>query len=549
MPRHGMSVLFLTLIASTISWASPGLKAQGEEYGDALGTVDFPISCEPAAARPAARGLALLHHMTYEGSRELFEEAVGEDTDCAMAYWGQAMTFIHPLWSDPPSEEDFQRGRALVETARQRGEKTERERLYIEAAAAYFAAGWNRNETLNLAEFEAAWKTVFERFPEDPEAASLYALAQLGTADPSDKTYAQQKRAAALVENVLARIPDHPGAHHYTIHSYDYPPLADRALEVARNYGNIAPDVPHALHMPTHIFTRLGLWSESIAGNERSAAAALKHPVGDAISTHYLHALDYLAYAHLQRGEERQAEKVARILEALEGPFQSEVATPYTFAAVPVRLALERRRWVDALTLEPRQPEQYPWDLFPAIEAITYFGRALGAARLGKSEAAREAIDRMASLRESAATTSAYWAQQVDIQRLSAEAWLAYAEGNSEKALETMRSAAELEASTEKHPVTPGEVLPARELLADLLFEMGKYEGARAAYEATLHRSPKRLNSLYGAGRASEMLGDRDKARSYFTALVEMCPEADSENQPVSRARKLLSQAATEPTR
>jgi tetratricopeptide (TPR) repeat protein len=464
------------------------------------------------------RGLALLHHMTYEDSRAAFARAIESDPDCAMAHWGQAMTLIHPLWSDPPSEAGFKRGQALVSEAKTRGKKTKRERAYIAAVEAYYAEGWNRDETANLASFEEGWEKVYRQFPKDLEAACFYALAHMATADPADKVYTKQKRAGALAAKVLAQAPDHPGAHHYTIHAYDYPALAEEALEAARSYGKIAPEIPHALHMPTHIFTRLGFWQESITMNKRSAAAALKHPVGEAISLHHPHALDYLAYAYLQRAEDQKAKQVLDTLTALKG-----------------------QEWTDAASLEPRTPSNYPWDRFPAMEAITHFARALGAARSGNGQGAAQALEKLAALRERAAETSAYWAKQVEIQRLSAMAWLEYEEGEHEKALNIMRRAAELEASTEKHPVTPGEILPARELLADMLLDMGRHKEAQTEYEAALERSANRFNSLYGAGRAAELGGNKRKAAFYYKKLVEMTAN-DTERERLQQVRTLLAE-------
>ncbi len=543
-----LSIATLATLAATpppttaVEPAGPaaGHRHPVDSYGDRLGTVDFPVLCNEEGARLAARGLALMHHMTYEGARELFAAASAADPDCAMAYWGQAMTYIHPLWSDPPTEAGFAGARALLETAAARGAKTERERAYIAAAESYFAVGWNRAEKANLAAFETAWGEVHERFPEDSEAACFAALSQLATADPGDKTFAKQRRAGAMTEGILARIPDHPCGHHYTIHAYDHPPLAEKALAIARSYGEIAPAVPHALHMPTHIFTRLGLWQESIEWNTRSGATALHHPVNGAVSMHHLHALDYLAYAYLQRGQDREAEAVARDLAALEGPFQVEAATPYTFAAVPARLALERQRWAAAAALEPRVPADFPWDQFPALEAITHFARALGAARTGDGAGARRALDRLAALRDEAEKTSAYWAKQVEIQRLAAQAWLERAEGRGEEGLATMRAAAELEATTGKHPVTPGEILPARELLADMLLEADRPAEAKAAYEATLARSPDRFNALYGAARAAELAGDREAARGYFEALVANS-DGGAGGERIAHARRFLA--------
>jgi tetratricopeptide (TPR) repeat protein len=527
---YGLLIVILVCFASPILgqevWTSSGktnaVTVHIEDYGEQLGTVRFPVSCNEAASQTTKQGLALLHHMTYKGARDAFAAAIESDSDCAMGYWGQAMTFIHPLWSDPPSKADFKRGKELVKKARTRGRKTEWEQAYIDAVDAYYAGGWNRDEKPNLTSFEKGWEKVYRRFPKDSEAACFYALAHMATSDPGDKTYAKQKQAATIAKKVLAQIPDHPGAHHYIIHAYDYPELADKALVVARSYGQIAPEVPHALHMPTHIFTRLGLWQESITMNKRSADAALKHPAGKGISLHFPHALDYLVYAYLQRGEDKKAREVLDTINKLEGPYQVHIAAAYTFAAVPARLVLERQDWSDAALLEPRTPKNYPWGKFPAMEAITHFARALGATRSGNKQAAAQALVKLTALREQTEKTSAYWAKQVEIQHLSALAWLKHHEGMQDEALEIMQSAAGLEATTEKHPVTPGEVLPARELLADMLLDMGRYKEAQSEYEAALERSTNRFNSLYGAGRAAELGGNKKQASFYYKKLVEI---------------------------
>lgn len=274
--------------------------------------------------------------------------------------------------------------------------------------------------------------------------------------------------------------------------------------------------------------------------NKRSAVAALKHPVGDALSLHYLHALDYLSYAYLQRAEDLKAKQVLATLEALKGPIQPHTASAYTLAVVPARLALERQKWADAASLAPRTPSDYPWDKYPAMEAITHFARALGAARNGNGQMARQALDKLAALRDRTAETSSYWAKQVEIQRLSAMAWLAYEEGKQEEALDMMRRAAELEVSTEKHPVTPGEVLPSRELLADMLMQMGRHKQAQAEYEAALERSANRFNSLYGAGRAAELAGDKKEARMYYQKLSDLASQADTQRPQLQHAQRFL---------
>ena len=512
-----------------------------DSTGAPLGTVHLVHSCQEEAVDHLARGLALVHNMTYEEAASNFARATEVDPTCAMGYWGQAMAYVHPLWSDPPSAERFQRGAALLEEARKNTEN-DHVRAYIDALAGYYEAGKGDSEKRNLEGFEKGWRAVHEQYPNDPEGAAFYALAQLGTADPSDKTFAKQRAAGQLAEQVLTENPDHPGAHHYIIHAYDNPALADAADEVAHSYSDVAPEVPHALHMPTHTFTRLGKWRESIDWNRRSADAALERPVGNAVSTHYFHALDYLAYAYLQIAQDGNAEAVLSEMRSVEPPYQSHIASAYTFAAVPARLALERQKWEEAASLQPRQPSEYPWaNTVPAVEAITYFARAVGAARSGQLEQAREDLETLASIQERLAENSPYWATQVEIQRLSALAWTQLAEGSEDEALATMREAAELEASTEKHPVTPGEVLPARELLADMLLELGQPAEALRQYEIALERSPNRFNSLYGAGRAAELSGDAESALRYYQELVDITVDGKTDRERLRHARAYLS--------
>lgn len=509
-----------------------------------LGTVNFPISCNEQAVNLAGRGLALMHHMTYVEARASFNKATMADKDCSMAYWGAAMTYIHPLWSDPPSKDEYAIAQALLTKAKNRGRKTEWEHDYIHALETYLSDPWSKNEKPRLERFANAWEEIYIKYPDDVEAAALYALTFLSTADPSDKTYSKQLKSGEMASKILLKQKDHPGGHHYVIHSYDYPPLAKRAIEVANNYGKIAPEIPHALHMPTHIFTREGMWQESIEGNARSAEAALKNPVNGAVSLHYLHALDYLAYAYLQTGQDQKAKEVLTTMQAIDGPIQAHVASAYALAAVPVRIALERQQWVEAAKLEPRSPQHYSWDNVPAMEAITYFSRAMGAARNGDTKQAHEDIAKLEALKNQLPESASYWATQIEIQRLSALAWLQYI-NDSNLGLKTMNDAANIEASTEKHPVTPGEVLPAHELLADMLLELGQYQDALDKYQSALERSPNRLNSLYGAGMASEMIGDNALAKDYYQQLLILTREADTSLAKVKHAEKYLGSLAS----
>ncbi len=527
--------------AEDIGFAADAVTAisVSDPSGAPLGTVHLAHSCTAEAGVYLGRGLALLHSMTYEEARAAFAAATNSDSECALGYWGQAMTFVHPLWSDPPDEATFERGRDLLQKARSRA-GTDRERAYVEALAGYYDAGKGDSEKPNLIGFENGWRAVHESYPDDPEGCAFYALAQLGTVDPGDKTYGKQRVAGALAEKVLAAVPDHPGAHHYIIHAYDNPVLSSQAVDAARGYREVAPEIPHALHMPTHTFTRLGLWQESIAWNRRSADVALKHPVGDQISLHYFHALDYMAYAYLQGAEDQRAQDVLIELEGVEPPYQAHPASAYTFAAVPARLVLERQMWEAAADLEPRVPSAYPWETAAAFEAITHFARALGAARSGKFEQARADLETLATLKEQVAAKSSYWGTQVEIQRLSALAWLQLEEGFRDEALSAMRAAAALEAETEKHPLTPGEILPARELLGDMLLELGRPAEAFREYEAALDRSPNRFNSLYGAGRAAELRGDVEAAGRHYEALVEVTANADTDSERLRHARAYL---------
>ena len=544
----GLALLFILAActggerqAEEMDLSAGAATAVTDASGSPLGTVQLTGSCNETATLNLGRGLALLHSMTYEEAEAAFATATEADPDCAMGYWGQAMTVVHPLWSDPPSEDRFEHGRTLLERARATAQ-SDHELAYVEALAGYYDAGRSDSERPNLVGFENGWRAFHETYPDDPEGTAFFALAQLGTVDPGDKTYSKQREAGAMAEAVLQEIPDHPGGHHYVIHSYDNPALAERAADVARSYGNIAPDIPHALHMPTHTFTRLGLWQESIDWNRRSADAALKYPVGSAASLHYFHALDYLAYAFLQGAEDQKAMDVMVELKGVKSPYQTHLASAYTFAAVPARLALERHMWEAAADLTPRWPDAYPWDTAPAMEAITYFARALGAARSGRFEQARTDLETLATIQEGVGAQSPYWGTQVEIQRLSALAWLQFEEGQREEGLATMRAAADLEASTEKHPVTPGEVLPARELLGDMLLQLKLPGEALAEYKAALERSPNRFNSLFGAGRAAELAGDGEAAANYYGVLVEVTAKADTERKRLQQARAYVAE-------
>jgi tetratricopeptide (TPR) repeat protein len=549
-----MRITALSAAAMTLCLAAgvPADEGHSHDHGEQLGKVDFPVSCNAAAGAAFERGVALLHSFQYDDAETAFADAAAADPTCAMAHWGTAMSLYHPVWaaanpSAAPTAADLKKGAEAVEKARAAGPKTDREKDYVAAVAAFYTGADTLDHRSRAMAFEKAMGEVAARHPEDKEAAIFHAVALLGTATPGDKTYATEKKAAAILNAILPQAPTHPGVAHYLIHSFDYPALADLALPAARSYAKIAPSSPHALHMPSHIFTRLGLWNESIDSNLASRAAARErmkrlHP--GATSFEDLHAQDYLAYAYLQGGQDAKAKAVLDEVSAAETFDQQQFAAAYALTAVPARYALERRRWSEAAALTVR-PAGFPWSKFAYAEAIVWFARGVGAARGGDTAVAREAVDKLAAIQKGLADgKSAYWAGQVEIQRLAAAGWLAHAEKKDEDAVRLLRSAADLESSTEKHPVTPGAVLPAREMLGDLLLELNRPADALREYEASLQVAPGRFNGVFGAARAAEMSGDRDKARTLYAALVELGKAADPPRAELQTARTFLASAS-----
>jgi tetratricopeptide (TPR) repeat protein len=453
------------------------------------------------------------------------------------------MSLYHPVWA-PPTPAELNKGAAAVEKAKSIGGKTERERDYIAAIEAFYKDSDKLDHRTRALAFEKSMEQAYLRYPEDREAAIFYALSLLGTALPTDKNYANQKKAAEILNKVLLEEPEHPGVAHYIIHSFDYPQLAYLALPAARSYVKIAPSSPHALHMPSHIFIRLGLWQESIQSNLASASAAKNwvakaHP--GAASFDQLHAMDYLAYAYLQGAEDQEAKRIVDKTSAITKVDMENFAAAYAFAAIPARYALERRSWFEAAVLKVH-PIAFPWNRFAYAEAITYFSRAIGAARSGDIFAARKDIEKLASLQNALVEAkNDYWAEQVEIQHQTAAAWLAHAVGKHEEALKLMRSAADLEDSTEKHPVTPGPIASARELLGEMLLELNQLEQALKEFEASQRVEPNRFWSLYGAARAAELVGDLDKARTYYAKLISLCELADTERPELKQAKMFLT--------
>jgi tetratricopeptide (TPR) repeat protein len=491
------------------------------------GTVRFSDGCSPNLDTLIRFGIALIHHMTYEDAEYTFNKVIKSDPKCFWGYWGKAMTLEHPLWPDSPDEDMLKEGYVLSQTALNLA-RTKKEKYYGAAIAAYFKDGLNKNERERLLAFNEGWQLASKELPDDIEAKLFSVLSMLAVAPLNDKSYKVQREAGAVCENILKEIPDHPGAFHYAIHAYDFPPLAQKAIRVARNYSRIAPEIPHALHMPTHIFTRLGYWQESIDLNLRSAAVAVKIPVRGQISAQYFHALDYLEYAYLQQSEYEKARDIAFLIDTLSGSFESSPITAYAIAAIPGRILLEYQKWSDASNLSLNNKSKFPWKRFPQDEALIYFAKGIGAGRSGKPEIALRSFEKLDELQNTfkKSESNKYWINQIAIQKTIVKAWQLYASDNKEKALQTLMLAANLEDSTEKNPVTPGQLLPAREMLGDLLLELDKPEEALLQYELSLQKCPNRFNSLFGAGKSAELLGDSKKAEFYFTQLKKNSPSS-----------------------
>jgi hypothetical protein len=492
-----------------------------------LGRVEFATSCNAAAQPHFDRAMTMLHSFWYSEARKAFQAAADADPQCGISLWGVAMTWYHPLWA-PPTSDELKAGSDAAMKAKAAGAKSARERDYIDAIHEFYRDAPTRDHKSRARAFETAMQNLRAKYPDDREAAIFHALTLDATAAPTDKSYANQKKAGAILEPIFAKHPDHPGLAHYIIHSYDVPPLAAQALPAAKVYAKIAPDSPHALHMPSHIFVRLGLWDDAVASNLDSARAArnfIAKSKPGATSFEELHALDYLVYAWLQTGEDTKAKQAVETVSAIAKVDAEEVAAAYAIAAIPARYALERRDWRAAMNL--RIPSAVlAWEKFPQAEALVIVANAIGAAQLGEKEAAGAAIERLKALEQKLRDRpDPYWASQVEISRLAAEGWLACASGDEALATARLRAAAELEESTEKHPVTPGSVLPAREMVADHLLMHGRGADALEAYERSLRDAANRYNSLSGAARAAQIAGDRKKAGEYYLRTAALLAE------------------------
>jgi hypothetical protein len=526
-------VLAVLIMMTVLPNVSSGSGQAGQEK---LGRVEFPTSCRPAVQPDFNRAVAMLHSFWFEAAATAFGAVAAADGTCGMAHWGRAMTALGNPFAWPPSPKAVAEGASALAQAQAAGVKTPRERDYLAALATFYQDAERVEHRARAVAYATAMEELAARYPDDREAAIFYALALNATALPSDKTYGNQRKAAAILEEAFRGQPNHPGVAHYLIHSYDYPPIAAQGLYAARRYATIAPSAPHALHMPSHIFTRRGFWGESIASNRASAAAAKN-------DFDRLHALDYLMYAHLQGAQDQAAKGVLDEVARIQKVTMEHFVPAYALAAIPTRYALERGRWAE-LTALALAPADFPWARFPQAEAILQFGRAIGGARGGDLSTARQSVARLQALREGLlAAKSAYWAEQVDIQHRAASGLLAHAEGRNAEAVDLLRAAAELEARTEKHPVTPGPIVPARELLAELLLALNQPDLALREFEATLQVEPNRFRTLHGAARAAELAGDREAARRYYETLLAQVADADTERPELHRARTLLGRA------
>jgi hypothetical protein len=506
--------------------------ASGNDDGVArqrLGTVAFANSCRPEAQESFERGVALLHSFSFAAGEQAFRDALDRDPACAIATWGIATIRIGNTFSLGPSPENARRALAAIERGRAIGAKTQRERDYIEAISAFYDRFAERPQRARIVALSDAFEALAQRYGGDDEAQIFSALYLTSSQPLTDKTYARALKAAAILDAQFAKHPDHPGVAHYLIHAYDFPPIAQKGLPAAFCYADIAPGAAHALHMPSHIFTRVGLWRESVETNMRSAAAAkAEDSQGQA-----LHAMDYMVYADLQLARDADALAVVKDSLGLSGP---DIASIYARAAIPARYAVERDRWQEAAALADPAASKFPY-----TEAMTLFARAIGAARSGDAAAAEKDVVRLAAIAAALkAANNDYWATEVESQRLGAAAWIAFAGGKRQEALGLMGSAADMEDASEKSGISPGRILPARELLGDMLLESGRADEALTTYEATLVNDPKRLRSFYGAGRTAAADGNKDKARYYFGRMVDMA-DAGSNRAALVEARAYLA--------
>jgi len=517
-------------VAALVLASSQPLVAQSN-VDQQLGSVHFKTSCNEVAQRRFDRGMRYQHSFWYLNAKEVFEEALTADLTCAIAQWGIALTMLDNPHNAIPRPNQAP-GLAAIQKAKAMGAKTERERDYIDALMLMYADYDKRSHVQRIRSFRDAQEKLAAKYPDDDEAQIAYAITLNTSADLNDKTYAQQTKGAAILEPLSKRLPQHPGVTHYLIHLYDYPETAAKGLDAANRYAKVAPAAPHAQHMPSHIYTRVGYWKQSIDSNIASVKAAkAEKSVGN-----YLHAQDYMVYAHLQLGQDKQARAVMDEM-MQETNFKATVsAADYALAASPARYAVERGDWNSASQLLVRP------STFNFVMAMSHFARALGAARSGKPDAAKADIAKLAELRDKLSEAKdAYWSEIVDIQRQIATAWVLHAEGKHAEALKAMSAAADAEDKTEKHAITPGPLAPARELYGFMLLERGMAKEALAAFEATNAKEPNRFHGYSGAAQAAAKLGDKTKANENYQKLIALAAAADSDRVELAVAKKFVA--------
>ncbi|MBS0377738.1 MAG: hypothetical protein JSS29_04565 [Proteobacteria bacterium] len=514
---------FLLVLTATAA-AAPHQHANN----DRLGEVEFKTSCGMEASKDFDRAVALLHSFQFSRAIEGFDAVLKDDPTCAIAYWGRALSY----WGNPfaPGAKDASQLQLGWDSARRGSElraRTEREQAYIAAVGTLYTDYTSTPQRSRMRLYRDAMERVSTQYPNDSEAEIFYALALAAGADPADKTYADQRRAGAILERLFRQEPNHPGLAHYIIHAYDVPPLANQSLAAAQRYASIAPDAPHALHMPSHTFTRLGYWQESIDSNVAAAEAARRQGQ----TAEELHASDYETYAYLQTGQDQSAERIVESLPEIASRFDPKAALVgagppaagfFALAAIPARYALERQQWQEAEKLTLHETA------FPYADAMTWFARGLGAAHLGHRDEAVQAGEALKRIQERLVQAhEPYWAGQVEIQATEVSAWTALTAGDKAGALRLMNHAADLEDATEKSAVTPGPLAPARELLGQIYLELDQPAPALDEFDATLRKEPRRFRSLYGAAHAAELAGNREASQRYFRELLEVCAKAD----------------------
>ncbi|MEA2875669.1 MAG: hypothetical protein QOF14_865 [Hyphomicrobiales bacterium] len=518
----GIAIGALALVLS----AGP-IRAQATQPDEKLGKLSFPTSCDPKVQAEFERGVAMIHSYWFLVARRTFEGVLKQDPTCAMAYWGVAIDLLNNVFVAPPQRVDADAAWAALEKAREIGAKTPRERDWIEALSAYYRDHDKTPVNVRLANYNKAMEQLVQRYPDDYEAQVFYALTLQASASPSDTTYANQLKSAGILDKLYQQNPQHPGVSHFTIHAYDFAPIAEKGLPAARRYANVAPAVPHARHMPSHIYSMLGLWEDSIASN----ASAI------AIQPDYYHAADFSVYAYLQLGQDDKAKALT----------ETSVATadrgdrPVVFAgftaknAMPARYVLERADWAGAAAL-PLKPSQYP-----AADSLTRFARGLGMARGGDLAGAKAEIDAIKVLRATLEKANqSYWADRSEEQILTISAWIALKEGARDQAIKFMRAAADGEDDSIKSVAMENRLYPFRELLAEVLLEIGQPAEALKEFEAALRQTPNRYRALLGMARAANGAGDRQKAAEYYGKLAELAKNADGERPETREAKAFL---------